>query len=117
MARRRFRRKDLKRPDEFVSRGQDLLLWAQANLRLLSWVLSAAAAVTLAVVGMLWFRGHRVEQANDDLGNALGALRASHYPEAGKQLAEVATRWPTTGAGRLAKLYAAHAELKAENVE
>jgi hypothetical protein len=117
MARRRFRRKDLKRPDEFVTRGQQLMLWSQANLRLLSWVLSAAAAVALAVVAFLWLHGHRIQQANDDLSRALAELRANRYSEAGRQFAEVATRWQSTAAGHLADLYGAHADFKAEDVE
>jgi outer membrane protein assembly factor BamD (BamD/ComL family) len=117
MARPRFRRKDLKRPDEFVTRGQQMLLWSQANLRVVSWVLGGAAAVTLMVVGFLWMHSRRVQQANEDLDHALGELRASHYAEAGTQLAEVAARWPSTAAGRLARLYAGNADLKAENVE
>ena len=68
MARRRFRRKDLKRPDEFVTRGQQLLLWSQAHLRLLGWILGGGTAVAVLVVGFLCGRYARL------IGPKLGLL-------------------------------------------
>lgn len=115
MARRRFRRKDLKRPDEFVSRGRQGLAWAQANSRAVSWTLAGVAAVGLLVAGVFSVRAARIRQANDDLSHALGELRAGHYSQAATQLGDVATRWQSTAAGRMARLYAANADLKAED--
>jgi len=116
MARRRFRRKDLKRPDEFVSRGRQALAWAQANSRTVSWSLAGVAAVALLVIGVISVRAARVRQANDDLSHALGELHAGHYSQAATQLSDVATHWQSTAAGRIARLYAANADLKAEDV-
>ncbi len=117
MARRRFRRKDLKRPDEFVSRGRQLLDWAGANARVLGWSGVAAAAVVLLVLGFVSMRGARLRQANEDLTHALAQYRDGHYPEAATQLSDVANRWQSTSAGRIASLYAANADLKADNFE
>ncbi len=117
MARRRFRRKDLKRPDEFVSAGQELLAWAAANVRLLSRAGVAVAVVALIGLGFVSVRGARARQANEDLSRALGEFRAGNYSQAATQLADVANRWESTPSGRLAKLYAASADLKANNVE
>ncbi len=117
MARRRFRRKDLKRPDEFVSRGRQLLDWATENARTLSWALAGVAAVVLLVMGFVSVRHARVRQANEDLGHALADFRDGHYAQAGSQLAEVASRWQSTAAGRIASLYAANAALNADNFE
>jgi len=117
MARRRFRRKDLKRPDEFVSRGVQLIEWTQENRRLVMQVGGAMAAVALVVVGLLSVRGARARQANDDLTQALVALRAGHNSEAATQLMDVANRWQSTNPGRIARLYAAQADLKAGNFD
>jgi outer membrane protein assembly factor BamD (BamD/ComL family) len=117
MARRRFRRRDLKRPDEFVSRGQELLLWARDNGRLLAQIGAGVAVVAVVAAGFVSVRGARTRQANDDLTRALGQFRAGNYSQAATELADVASRWQSTNAGRIAKLYAANADLKANNFE
>jgi tetratricopeptide (TPR) repeat protein len=117
MARRRFRRKDLKRPDEFVSAGQQALAWAQANVRLLSRVGVVVALVGVVIAGFVSVRGARDRQANEDLSLALGAFRAGNYSAAATQLADVASRWHSTPSGRIATLYAASADLKANNFD
>lgn len=117
MARRRFRRKDLKRPDEFVSRGRQLIEWAQDNRRLVLQGGGGVAVVVLVVLGLLSVRGARARQANDDLTQALVPLRAGHNSEAATQLMDVANRWQSTNPGRIARLYAAQADLKADNLD
>jgi outer membrane protein assembly factor BamD (BamD/ComL family) len=117
MARRRFRRKDLKRPDEFVSRGRHALAWAQEHVRLVAQVGGGVAVVVLLVVGLLSIRGARARQANEDLAQALAGLRAGRNSEAATQLTDVGTRWQSTTPGRIAMLYAAAANLKVDNLD
>jgi predicted negative regulator of RcsB-dependent stress response len=117
MARTRFRRKDLKRPDEFVSQGRQLILWAQDNSRFLYQILGGVAAAFLIVGVFFSVRGARARQANEDLSRALGEYRAGRYSEAATQLADVGNRWGSTTAGGIATLYAASADLKANNFE
>lgn len=117
MARRRFRRKDLKRPDEFVSRGRQVLDWGVAYARVLSWSVGGVAALAVLVMGFVAIRAARVRQANQDLGHALADFRDDHYAQAASELAEVASRWQSTAAGRIAGLYAANADLNADNLE
>ncbi len=94
MARRRFRRKDLKRPDEFVSRGRAYIEWAQANVRTLSWGVGGAALLALVVAGYFSLRSARVRQANDDLDRAIAEFHAGHYSQAAAQFADVAAPPP-----------------------
>lgn len=117
MARRRFRRKDLKRPDEFVSRGRQVLDWTGQNARLLGWSGCGAAAVVLLILGFVSMRGARARQANEDLSHALADFRDGRYATAATQLTDVAHRWQGTPAGRIAGLYAANANLKSDNFE
>jgi tetratricopeptide (TPR) repeat protein len=117
MARQRFRRKDLKRPDEFVTHGWQLVTWATENARLMSWGLAVAAAVALLILGGVSIRKARSRQANEDLGRALGDFQAGNYTQAATQLAEVASRWQSAPAGRVAALYAASANLKSGNTD
>lgn len=113
MARTRYRRKDLKRPDEFVSAGRQMLLWAGDNSRRLYQALGVLALVLVAVGAWYSLRAARARQANEDLGNALVALRGGKYDDAATQLTEVANRWQGTGPGQVASLYAASAAVKA----
>jgi outer membrane protein assembly factor BamD (BamD/ComL family) len=117
MARQRFRRKDLKRPDEFVSLGRQVLDWGTENARLLSWSAAAVAVLVLLVMGFVSIRNARVRQANEDLSHALGDFRDGRYAQAASQLADVASRWQSTAAGRIAGLYAANADLNANDFE
>jgi len=117
MARTRFRRKDLKRPDEFVSRGRQVILWAQQNTQLLYRVGAAIVVVVIAVGGYFSVRTARVRQANEDLNRALAEVRSGRYGEGAAQLADVAARWSATTPGQLATLYAASADIKANNFD
>lgn len=117
MARTRYRRKDLKRPDEFVSTGRQVLLWAGENSRRLYQALGVLAVVLVAIGAVYSLRGARARQANDDLGGALALLRAGKYGDAAAQLTEVANRWQSTGPGEVARLYAASASVKAGNYD
>jgi len=115
MARRRYRRKDLRRPDEFVNRGNQVIVWVRGNTRLVSQAGGVGLAVVLVVGGIFSVRSARARQANDDLTQALAEFRAGHYSQAAIQLGQVASRWQSTPAGNVAALYAANADLKAGN--
>ena len=113
MPRTRFRRKDLKRPDEFVNAGRNALDWARGNSTRLYQIVGAFVAVLVVIGAFYSLRGARARQANEDLGSALALLRTGKYADAATQLTEVATRWQTTGPGQIARLYAASASVKA----
>ncbi len=117
MARQRFRRKDLKRPDEFITRGRAVLTWAGGNVQTLSWGIGGFAVVVLLVAGFFSLRTARVRQANEDLNQALGAFHAGRYSQASAQLAGVAERWQSTPIGHIAALYAAQADVRANNLD
>jgi hypothetical protein len=113
----RFRRKDLKRPDAFVSTSQRAFEWGFEHQRELM-IAGAGLVLVLVLVGGYTALGSaRQRQANDDLARALGAFRAEKYPEAAKQLETVADAWDSTGAGKLARLYLADAQLAAGQSE
>jgi len=117
MARQRFRRKDLKRPDEFVTRGRAFIQWASGNVQTLSWAAGGFAVAVLAIAGFFSLRTARVRQANEDLAQALSVFQAARYAEAATQLAGVADRWQSTPIGQIASLYTAEAQAKANDVD
>ena len=116
MPRARFRRKDLKRPDEFVSRGRDVIDWAQDNLRLVGQIAAACAVVFIGLAAFVSMRAARSRQANEDLAHALAEFRGGRYSAAATQLSDVAGRWSATTPGEIARLYGAQADLRANNL-
>lgn len=117
MARQRFRRKDLKRPDEFVTRGRAFLIWGRENVQTLAWSAGGFAVVLVAIAGFFSLRAARVRQANEDLTQALVSYHAGRYSDAATQLAGVSDRWQSTPIGHIASLYAAQAAIKANNLD
>lgn len=113
----RFRRKDLKRPDAFVTTSQRVFAWALSHQREFLLAGGLAAAVLVVVGGYSAYSGAQHRQANEDLARALAPLRAEKYDEAATQLTSVADTWSSTGAGRIARLYAADAEIAAGRPE
>jgi predicted negative regulator of RcsB-dependent stress response len=117
MPRRRFRRKDLKRPDEFVSRGNQALEWAQEHTRSLLLGGGTLALCAILVLGFFSVRRARYRQASDDLTQALSSFRGGNYSEATTKLGEVWDRWRSTPAGPIARLYAALADIRNKNFD
>jgi outer membrane protein assembly factor BamD (BamD/ComL family) len=115
MARERFSRKDLKQPDEFVTRGRDVVDWARDHSRTVIQIGVGLLVVLVIIGGFLSLRAARTRQANEDLGRALNEYRGERYPQAAAQFAEVAERWKSTPAGEIARIYAAQADLRADN--
>lgn len=113
MAQQRFQRKDLKRPDEFVTEGLLALKWARQNTRLLGGIGAGVAVLLLGIASFTSVREARGRQASDDLGQAVAELQAEKYEEAAGKLADVSKRWESTLAGSIARLYAVGANLKA----
>jgi predicted negative regulator of RcsB-dependent stress response len=117
MARERFRRKDLKRPDAFVTTSEQLITWALEHQRNLAIAGGAIAVVLALIAGAGALNAARTRQANEELASALGPFLTEQYAEAATQLRTVADSWASTDVGRIARLYAADAQLAAGNTE
>ena len=117
MPRRRFRRKDLKRPDEFVSHGWQVIEWSVTHRTTLGWIGGGLAVVALLVAGTGAVRSARRTQANADLAQGLAGYEAGRYPQAATQFADVASRWSSTALGAVADLLAASADVRAGNLD
>lgn len=111
----RIRRKDLKRPDEFLTLTSQALEWARTNQRTLVVAGIAAVLIVVGVTGFIALRRARQRDANADLARALGSYRETKPSDAAKQLSEVSQRWSSTAAGEFAALLAADAEVRAAN--
>ena len=109
----RIRRKDLKRPDEFLTLTGRTLDWARANQRPLLVAGIAALLVVLGISGLVGLRRARQRDANADLARALSSYREGKPADVAKQLSEVSDRWSSTSPGQFAGLLAAEAEVRA----
>ncbi len=117
MARTRYRRKDLKRPDEFVSKGTQMLEWMRTHGNRVGVIAGVLAAVILVLVGLRSMRSAQLRQANDELGQALAVYRANRFGDAVAQFTEVATRWHATPVGSMARIYLGLAEAQNSNLD
>jgi len=109
----RFRRKDLKRPDAFVSTSQQAVTWGMTHQRNLMIAGGAAVLLLVLIGGMGALNVARTRQANEELASALGPFSAEKYADAATQLRAVADSWSSTDVGKIARLYAADAQIAA----
>jgi hypothetical protein len=115
--RARIRRKDLKRPDQFVTLSSRFIDWVRANSGL-AIAVGGAAVVILATVGLFTaFRSARRHDANGDLARAMATLRADNLAAAAGELSEVSRRWDGTSLAGLAGALAANTELRLGNLD
>ena len=111
----RFRRKDLKRPDVFLTTSQRIIEWGISHQRELAIAGATAIAALLLIAGYGVLSSARMRQANEELGVALNEFRAERFAAAAPQLATVADGWTSIDVGTVARLYAADAYLAAGN--
>jgi len=112
-----IRRKDLRRPDEFVTLSRRVLAWTEEN-RTAMYIAIGTLVVLLAA--MLIYRAMRASQES----SAARAYREAHallddkkYPDAATAFNQVAESYGSTNYALLARLEAANANLLAGNAD
>jgi tetratricopeptide (TPR) repeat protein len=110
--RKRLRRKDLKQPDEFVTLTAQALLWGREHPQFVMWAGLGVLVACIAVFVVVSFQSARSHDSNADLGRAMLALQGGQSPNAATEFGEVARRWPSAAAGKVASILAANAELR-----
>jgi outer membrane protein assembly factor BamD (BamD/ComL family) len=113
----RIRRKDLRKPDQFVTQTAHVVAWVRANSTLAIAVGGGLVALLLAIAIIGAFRSARQRDANEDLGRAMATLRAENLAGAAGELSEVSRRWNGTMPAHLASMLAASTELRLGNVD
>lgn len=109
----KIQRKELKRPDAFVTTGRQWLEWGITHQRTLAMAGVGIAVLVLLAAGASRYRVVQERQANEDLAAALSLFREERWPEAGRKMREVAERWSNRGVASVASFYAAQASLEA----
>jgi len=110
-------RKELKRPDAFVTTGRRWLEWSVTHQRNLAFVAAGLAVVVLLAAGVNRYQKTQVRQANEDLAAALMLYKDEQWGEAATRLREVADRWGDIGVALTSRFYAAQADLEAGNLD
>lgn len=109
----RLSRKDIKRPDEFISLTGRGLTWARQNQQMVTW---GGVGILVLLIGLgiaSAYRGARDRDANSDLSRALAKLNANDYAAASTELIDVSSRWDGTGVATVAGLLGANAAIRA----
>lgn len=118
MARKaRFRRKDLRRPDEFVTLTTRALQYLGAHARPLGWAAATAAAIAIATFALFSFRGIQERQAGADLSRAVAAFDSRDYATAATLFDQFIGRWSSSPSVPFARLYAGQANLLQANYD
>ena len=111
----RIRRKDLRRPDEFVTITTRAAQYVQRHARLFGWSGGVLAATLIATVGVANFRAVRRQQASADLAQALKPFATGDYDQATPLLEDFRSKWKRSSLRPLADLYLGEAALQRGN--
>lgn len=113
----RLRRKDIKRPDEFITHTGRALTWARQHQQWVIWGGAGLVALLVAVGILTAYRSARVRDANADLSRALTKLGSNDYSAASHELIDLSGRWEGTDVAPVAALLGANAALRAGDAD
>jgi len=106
-------RKEIRRPDEFITGTAKALEYAQTHQRTVAWIAAAVVGVILLGVAYTSFRSSRWQQANAGLARGMALYNENKLPEAIKAFDEMASQ-PSNPENflEIARLYSAQAQLR-----
>jgi tetratricopeptide (TPR) repeat protein len=110
---RRLTRKDLKRPDEFVTQSRRALEWAGSHPREVWMIGGGLLAILLLAGGLSWWWGARNVRAARGFYAAFELYRHDQWGEAYDGFVELANDLGSTPYGHLGQLYAGRAAMQA----
>ena len=104
MAKRKIRKKELRKPDEFLTFSSRIIAWCQDNIRIVIGVLASVAVLLLITSAVFLFKASRETKARALYGEALslypvessGNAGAANYSMATAKLEEVRQRYRST---------------------
>ena len=104
MAKRKIRRKELKKPDEFITFSSRIIAWCQENIRIVVRILASVAVLILITSAVFLFKARKESKARDLYEEALslyqvessGNAGAANYSMATAKLEEVKQRYHST---------------------
>src|SRR5262245_59869305 len=114
-AAKKIRRKDLRQPDEFFTLTGQALDWIEENRRTL--IIASGAVVALFALGaaIRWYVDSREARAARDFYAAEQLYRRDQWDIARDSFNALATGFPRTAYGKLARLYVGHCALRGDH--
>lgn len=112
---KKLRRKDLHlgEPDEFVTLTSRIVEWSKQNQSTVMAIAAVLAGLLLGIAGWQWLQQSRAARSTTDFYAANELFRREQWPAAAKSFDELAASYPGTAYGRIARLYAGRAGLRA----
>jgi tetratricopeptide (TPR) repeat protein len=107
----RLTRKELKRPDEFVTLVDRVAVFCRENLDRVVLATVATVVVFVIVFGLYFYSQHQSRLAAEAFYDAVGALEHKDYKAAELGFSRLAEGHPHTNLGRLARFYLGNAYL------
>ena len=110
MAKRKIRKKDLKKPDEFIALSTRILTWCRDNIRIVMGALGCIVLLSLIAGGFFAFRAQKEARARALYEEALalypaatsGKPSVAEYAAVTARLEEVKNRYGSTAVGATA---------------
>jgi tetratricopeptide (TPR) repeat protein len=104
LAKRKIRRKELKKPDEFITFSSRIITWCQDNVRIVVGVLASVVVLILITGAVFLFKARRETEARGLYEEALslyqvessGNAGAANYSMATAKLEEIKQRYRST---------------------
>jgi len=84
LARKKIKKKDLKKPDEFISFGQKIINWCVANKQSAIKLAAGVLIIFLVVSGFLYYRNQREARAREVYTQAVAYLQNARQANGGK---------------------------------
>ena len=107
----RIRRKDLRRPDEFVTLANRAANYARAHARPLGWAATITGVLVVVGFSLLSFRSVQRQRANAELGEAMATFHNQKYPQAETMFEDFAQKWASSDKAAFARFFAGQAAL------
>lgn len=111
----RLRRKDIKKPDEFITLTGQVMDWLRANTPLAYATGAGLLAIVLGLGAFTAYRAAQQREANNDLAAGIAVRRGTDLAAAARDLDAAADRWRGTPPGSLALLLAANTAIQLGN--
>ena len=107
MARRKIRRKDLKKPDEFITLSAKIITWCRDNIRLIMGAMGGIILLMLISAGVFAFKTQKEAKARTLYQEALALYPAAtsgkpsfaEYAAVATKLEEVKSHYGSTAVG------------------
>jgi tetratricopeptide (TPR) repeat protein len=125
LARRKIRKKDLKKPDEFIATSARITAWCRDNMRIVAGAIGSILLLILIVGGVIFFKAQRESKARALYEAALvlyptetsRRATAEEYTAVVARLEEVKNRYGSTTVGTNASVDLGNAYFQTQNYD